>query len=34
MDGGQHYRKTLITSSGKPEGVGEPVGIAVDPARG
>ncbi|XP_057682782.1 low-density lipoprotein receptor-related protein 2 [Corythoichthys intestinalis] len=34
VDGSQHYRKTLITSTGKPEGVGNPVGITVDPGRG
>uniref|UniRef100_A0A7N8XVY7 Low-density lipoprotein receptor-related protein 2 n=1 Tax=Mastacembelus armatus TaxID=205130 RepID=A0A7N8XVY7_9TELE len=34
VDGSQHYRKTIITSTGKPEGVGEPFGIALDPARG
>ncbi|XP_053722161.1 low-density lipoprotein receptor-related protein 2 [Synchiropus splendidus] len=34
VDGDEHYRKTLIVSTGKPEGVGEPVGIVVDPARG
>lgn len=34
VDGNQHYRKTLITSTGKPEAVGLPVGIALDPARG
>uniref|UniRef100_A0A672JCA6 Low density lipoprotein receptor-related protein 2b n=1 Tax=Salarias fasciatus TaxID=181472 RepID=A0A672JCA6_SALFA len=30
----QHYRQTLITSTGKPEGVGQPVGIVLDPGRG
>ncbi|CAG12634.1 unnamed protein product [Tetraodon nigroviridis] len=34
VDGSQHYRKTLITSTGKPEETGQPIGIAVDPARG
>ncbi|KAM9425856.1 low-density lipoprotein receptor-related protein 2 [Pholidichthys leucotaenia] len=34
IDGIEHYRKTLITSTGKPEGVGEPIGITLDPARG
>ncbi|KAG7227889.1 hypothetical protein INR49_013683, partial [Caranx melampygus] len=34
VDGNQHYRKTVITSNGKPEGAGEPIGIALDPARG
>uniref|UniRef100_A0A671UNK4 Low density lipoprotein receptor-related protein 2b n=1 Tax=Sparus aurata TaxID=8175 RepID=A0A671UNK4_SPAAU len=34
VDGNEHYRKTLITSTGKPEGVGEPIGIALDPVRG
>ncbi|TDG98033.1 hypothetical protein EPR50_G00214030 [Perca flavescens] len=34
VDGDQHYRKTLITSTGKPEGAGEPIGIALDPVRG
>ncbi|KAK0132816.1 Low-density lipoprotein receptor-related protein 2 [Merluccius polli] len=33
-DGSQHYRRTLISSSGTPEGAGEPVAIALDPARG
>ncbi|XP_051771492.1 low-density lipoprotein receptor-related protein 2 [Ctenopharyngodon idella] len=33
-DGSQHYRKTIITNTGKPEGAGEPIGIALDPARG
>ncbi|CAB1312135.1 unnamed protein product, partial [Coregonus sp. 'balchen'] len=34
VDGVQLYRKTLITNTGKPEGAGEPIGIALDPARG
>ncbi|TMS22387.1 Low-density lipoprotein receptor-related protein 2 [Larimichthys crocea] len=34
VDGNQHYRKTLITSTGKPEGVGQPIGITLDPVRG
>ncbi|XP_059387967.1 low-density lipoprotein receptor-related protein 2 [Carassius carassius] len=34
VDGSQHYRKTIITNTGKPEGAGEPIGIALDPARG
>ncbi|XP_076154846.1 low-density lipoprotein receptor-related protein 2 [Alosa pseudoharengus] len=34
VDGAQQYRRTLITSTGKPEGAGTPVGIALDPARG
>ncbi|XP_015230707.1 PREDICTED: low-density lipoprotein receptor-related protein 2-like [Cyprinodon variegatus] len=34
VDGTEHYRKTLIASNGKPEGTGEPFGIALDPARG
>uniref|UniRef100_A0A3B4FXS2 Low-density lipoprotein receptor-related protein 2 n=1 Tax=Pundamilia nyererei TaxID=303518 RepID=A0A3B4FXS2_9CICH len=33
VDGSEHYRKILITSNGKPEGVGEPIGIVLDPAR-
>uniref|UniRef100_A0A3B3E196 Low-density lipoprotein receptor-related protein 2 n=1 Tax=Oryzias melastigma TaxID=30732 RepID=A0A3B3E196_ORYME len=33
VDGDQKYRKTLIASTGKPEGPGEPNGIALDPAR-
>uniref|UniRef100_A0A6Q2Z9A5 Low-density lipoprotein receptor-related protein 2 n=1 Tax=Esox lucius TaxID=8010 RepID=A0A6Q2Z9A5_ESOLU len=34
VDGDQHYRKTLITDTGKPEGAGEPIGLALDPANG
>ncbi|XP_054913786.1 low-density lipoprotein receptor-related protein 2 isoform X1 [Poeciliopsis prolifica] len=34
VDGNEKYRKTLITSTGKPEGAGEPFGIALDPGRG
>uniref|UniRef100_W5N103 Low-density lipoprotein receptor-related protein 2 n=1 Tax=Lepisosteus oculatus TaxID=7918 RepID=W5N103_LEPOC len=34
VDGEQHYRKTIIANTGKPEGAGEPIGIALDPARG
>ncbi|XP_047465711.1 low-density lipoprotein receptor-related protein 2 [Mugil cephalus] len=34
VDGNEKYRKTLITSTGKPEGTGEPLGIVLDPARG
>ncbi|XP_030630936.1 low-density lipoprotein receptor-related protein 2 [Chanos chanos] len=34
VDGFQHYRKTIITNTGKPEGAGQPIGIALDPARG
>ncbi len=34
VDGSQHYRKTIISNTGKPEGVGEPIGIALDPTRG
>ncbi|XP_051792178.1 low-density lipoprotein receptor-related protein 2 [Erpetoichthys calabaricus] len=34
VDGEQHYRKTIIGNTGKPEGSGQPVGIALDPARG
>ncbi|XP_036394518.1 low-density lipoprotein receptor-related protein 2 [Megalops cyprinoides] len=34
VDGSQHYRKTIITNTGKPEGAGQPIGIALDPARG
>uniref|UniRef100_A0A3Q3BE47 Low-density lipoprotein receptor-related protein 2-like n=1 Tax=Kryptolebias marmoratus TaxID=37003 RepID=A0A3Q3BE47_KRYMA len=33
IDGNEKYRKTLIASNGKPEGAGDPVGIALDPAR-
>ncbi|XP_041123031.1 low-density lipoprotein receptor-related protein 2 [Polyodon spathula] len=34
VDGDQHYRKTIITNTGKGEGAGLPVGIALDPAQG
>ncbi|XP_028331825.1 low-density lipoprotein receptor-related protein 2 [Gouania willdenowi] len=34
VDGRQKYRRTIITSSGKPEGAGKPFAIALDPARG
>ncbi|XP_043910917.1 low-density lipoprotein receptor-related protein 2-like [Protopterus annectens] len=33
-DSDQHHRKTVLASTGKQEGVGYPVGIALDPARG
>lgn len=34
LKGEIQYRKTLITNNGSPTGAGNPVGIAVDPARG
>uniref|UniRef100_A0AAQ5Z5D7 Low-density lipoprotein receptor-related protein 2 n=1 Tax=Amphiprion ocellaris TaxID=80972 RepID=A0AAQ5Z5D7_AMPOC len=34
VDGIENYRRTLVTANGKPEGAGEPLGIAVDPVRG
>jgi low density lipoprotein-related protein 2 len=34
LRGDTRYGKTLITNDGTPLGVGFPVGIAVDPARG
>ncbi|TRY92935.1 hypothetical protein DNTS_033821 [Danionella cerebrum] len=34
VDGAQHYRKTIITNTGKSEGAGAPIGITLDPARG